>query len=416
MKSKKLSKQKDSEKTKKPASVEKPKKPAVSEIALKKQDIPPPPKKTISDKKAVMAEFNRSLVEGSEDKQAKKRLMELVEKSESLEKQVIELRNRNEEIMQAVEIFTDKVNNLHKDFVELRTEKSSGKGYSDAIREIIDRVSALEKQNSDFGKRFDEIEGVLEQMYDKIEGLKAAPEKDKGEIKAIVEKISQLDDKVKSLGQQKDKPDTEGIRQIASGFEQRVKELNDVITQLTDRVQKLSNYYMDGIKHLDMRLNSLERRVYEERGKEILRESQKPAFREKKVEPFQTKHEKPKPTPEEEMEKLLPPPKREIPPAPRPGPRYVAPEPETFSPPKPSYEKGNIFTKLRESTVQRKPYPTYPLPPPAPNEFDDIEIIKEHILESLRRNESREKITRDLLNAGYEEEMIAKAFMNVMVG
>jgi SOS response regulatory protein OraA/RecX len=69
-----------------------------------------------------------------------------------------------------------------------------------------------------------------------------------------------------------------------------------------------------------------------------------------------------------------------------------------------------MFTKLREGTVERRPLRQ--MDP----DTQDIEIITEHIWESIRRRESREKITRDLMNTGFEKEIIDKAFMQARVG
>jgi len=46
----------------------------------------------------------------------------------------------------------------------------------------------------------------------------------------------------------------------------------------------------------------------------------------------------------------------------------------------------------------------------------DLEIIVEQIGESMHRGDTREKIERDLLTAGFDAELIGRAFMQARVG
>jgi len=419
-------------------------------------------------------------------------IRDFIARSGYLDNQVAEVRIGLSKITKMVDMFTDKVNSSQKDVGELKMKMASLKEWK------------TEKDVSEMKERVDEIEAVLEKMSDKFREYKEESEKSssseakrmrsfneeisglKAGVKELREKMTSINTDLTKLSDFKafvqakaQEPQKEAAPDVIKNmsdrldiFDSRIAATTERVVKISEDIQKLTSYFMEGIKHLESRLRGLES--------------------EKKVESFAVSIPEPEPKftpttyrshlkqePEEDMdldeeenlegrrpgrlqsgsERLerrfiprgasvampLPPPAApgtapdfgrgmerekedafhpqsppvmnrrpaELPfnkiPSPYTGPppapipkRKVAEPPSVLNP-----ERGNMFTKLRESTVIRRPLP---------QEDPDMDIILEHIRESLQKQESREKITRDLLNAGFEQDLISRAFMRHRVG
>jgi hypothetical protein len=285
-----------------------------------------------------------------------KTLRMLAARPDYFDSQSAALTKKVDDLMSVVDMFTDKVNTLQKNFIEVKTGQSPRQ----------------DTESARLGQRVTDIEELLENM--------AAKPKTSDEMKIAMDKISRLEKGMRAMAPGDAKPDA-SLAQKVDYLETSMKGIHDKLTQLSGDMDKLLDYFMQSMKRM----------------------------------------ERPMPQP------------RPVPvsiPAPRPQPQVQLPPP-----PEPDRE-NTIFTKLRDSTVQRRPYPEprydsqaqrmpsaprLPAygPPEEPEmgqvpegsmESEDMEILQEHITESMRRREPREKIMRDLVNAGYEEDQIARAF------
>jgi predicted nucleic acid-binding Zn-ribbon protein len=393
-------------------------------------------------------------------------IRDFIAKSGYLYNQVAEVRIGLSKIAKFVDMFTEKVNSTQKDVGELKMKMASLKEWK------------IEKDVSELKERTDEIEAVLEKMSDKFREYKAESEKSglseskrmrsvseeisglKAGVKELRERMLSLNTELTKLGdfkafvqakakepQKEAAPDAiKNITDRFDTFDSRITGVNDRIVRMSEDLQKLTSYFMEGIKHLESRIKALET----EKEVEGLT-SRIPEPEPKFTATTYRSHLKREPEPEEEMDldeedyekperrfiprgsrvaMPLPPPavpmsapdfgrgsegrteerrRQQAPPAEppfnQPSP-YANLPPVSSPPPAPAPERGNMFTKLRESTVIRRPIP---------QEDPDMDILLEHIRESIQKQESREKITRDLLNTGFDQDIINKAFLRYRV-
>jgi chromosome segregation ATPase len=241
------------------------------------------------------------------------------------------------------------------------------------------------------------------QLTDRLERIETT-------IKDMRERLAAVDDDIAKFAEKQpqppQEPDQNALRpanERLDSLDSRIAGISDKLMQVSGDCQKLSDYLMEGMKHMEEKIRGMENLVKaEDKMISSLGSKQVEVFR---PTTYRSHLRQPHPdyySPPSQAQRQ-----------PRPSPIQPAPFqalPPGILPPPPAPPRGNVFTKLRDGTVIRRPYAR-----PEPDS-DDVEIIMEHILESMRRRESRDKITRDLMNAGYDLEIIDKAFMQARVG
>ncbi len=313
-----------------------------------------------------------SLAEGE-----KKTLKMLAAKPDYFDTQIAGVMKKIDELMNVVDMFTDKVNTLQQNFVQIKT------GQAASSRESPDTVRRLEKaesENEKLSTRLAGIESHLESLY----GRHKSSDK---EGKGLAERIMLLEKALKSFENRQPIPDN--LSQRVALLESSSSGIHDKLTQLSGDMQKLLDYFLQSTRRLDSRLRPIEARP-----PTIVKIE--PA-----IQPAPQSMMQPSSQPAPKAALLLPPPPRPV---------------RVREPIEPA--ESTIFTKLRESTVTKRPYPLPPEPletepdlPPIRMEDEDMDILVETIMDSMKKHETRAKITRDLMNAGYEEEQINRAFM-----
>jgi len=347
-----------------------------------------------------------------------KYMKDSISKTGYLERQVTDLKSKLDDMVNVIELFSSKINSIHKDFLEIKSRASGEPGKQPRTPEIADLRS-----------RISEMEGVLEQMSGRLKEFSAAKGEPR-EMKAVVDKVSSLEraingirERVRQMGDDMAKPreaaetgaGSKATGTLLEAMDSRISGVNDKILKLAEDAQKLSEYFLDGMRRMESRVRAIE---MEEKAEKTFPAITTPAIARARAYP------EPIEEPEDESERedvpapyfsrpsrqgLKPAPfaptakQAAIPKPPIPSSRLPPPP---LAPPKPP---SNMFTRLRENTVVRIPKPE-PLPP---DEQEDLQVLTEHIMEGLRRRETREKIARDLLNAGFDEKLVSRAFMQV---
>jgi hypothetical protein len=330
-------------------------------------------------------------------------------------------------MVNVLEAFTERFNSIQRDFAEMKARPEPKPPGT--------------KEAADLAARIDEMEAALERISERKDP-KAPRAAEPREMKAFLGRISGLEDRVGQLTEKTAALDNisklKGLKEQLSpeaaapgNADSRIAAMGGKVAQVGNDVQRLSEYFLDGMKHMESRIRSLEARLTEREGRWLLspekegvtkegswmiegRRQQTPSSHlpasSRQPRPqaggwetkprFRTSYDFPSAPPGGEIQEpaMAPPPRREA---------ADVQLPAALPPPEPP-ATSTIFTRLRESTVIRRP------PPQADDE--DLDIIMEHIRESLRRSESRDKITRDLTNAGYDDETISRAFMQVRAG
>jgi len=385
-------------------------------------------------------------------------IRDFIAKSGYLDNQVAEVRIGLSKITKMVDMFTEKVNSAQKDVGELKMKMASLKEWK------------IEKDVSEIKERTDEIETVLEKMSGKFKEYKVESDKSssmdskkmksatqeisglKDGMKDIRERIASLNTELTKLGDFKafvqakaQEPQKEAAPDVIKNVsdrldttDSRIAGITERIVRLSEDIQKLTSYFMEGIKHVESRVRVMESEKDAQNRISIPESEPKftpTTYRSHLKKEAERESDMDMELDEEDYEKPerrfiprgsrvampLPPPtapsaqypglgREEDMPAPIPAfPRKTVPNapPSLGPPPAPAPERGNMFTKLRESTVIRRPIP---------QEDPDLDIILEHIRESTQKQESREKITRDLLNAGFDQDIINKAFLRYRAG
>ena len=349
----------------------------------------------------------------TEAKSLPKALSEIADRLPKIEKENSGLKSRIDEMEEILEQMSSR----------LKDSKPSAKGQPE-MKAVIDKISGLEERLSMSEKapkppmrgdpkeiqglksRIDDIEDVLEKLSSRLKEAKAsaASKEEPKEMKAIIGRISGIEDSIKSMNDQlhsldsglsgleqkpeKEDPDAaKALRLRLDTVDSRITGMSDKLLKLTEDTQKLSSYFLEGMNRLETRLKFMERAS----------EAEKPAPAMPRPRVYLQPSERTAPT---------------WPPAPPASARITVPDtasprmPMPPTPPSAQNPPSTIFTKLREGTVARMPAPE----PLSPGEQEDIAILKDHIMEGLRRRESRGKITQDLINAGYDEQIISRAF------
>jgi hypothetical protein len=259
----------------------------------------------------------------------------------------------------------------------------------------------IESHVAELRERVDEIEAILEKMSERLKesgpGAQESGESG-GRISDMEDVMKVMKDRILSMGsriseleqksqaQEPQAPESGDVGGRLDTFDSRIAGVTDKLTRLSEDMQKLTSYFMDGMKHVESRIMEME----SEKASQPQKEENKltpSSFRSRIKREFGRQDDYPPRSPEQEPETQ----------APRP-------------PPAPLPDRGNVFTRLREGTVVRRPMPS------RDPERHDLEVLMEHIRESARKRESREKIRRDLLNAGFDPNLIAKAFMMLRAG
>jgi len=384
-----------------------------------------------------------------------------------LDNRIAEVNIRLSKIARVADIFTDKVNSTQKEVGDLKMKVASLK------------EERLDKDVSELRERADEMESIVEKISDKLRESKEESEKtissETKKVKSIREDISILQSGVKELRGTLASLNTEltKLGDFKAFVQDRAKETDkeaapDAIKNVTDRfdsldsrmanmadklmkvgrdMEKLTDYFMDGIKHMESRIMTMENeKSAESRFSVQAAETQvfapttyrshlkHPELKATQTaQPMQRSETYELPEDEDmDIDDDYDIPRRPFylsgpgvampqpPPTPPAGiPAAVAVKPsgygqkvssDTFQekiPSAPAPDRGNMFTRLRESTVVRRPI----------EQIDpDMDVIMEHIRESIQLHQSREKITRDLMNAGFDQSLINQAFMRYRVG
>ncbi|MCJ7816295.1 MAG: hypothetical protein MUP55_00410, partial [Candidatus Aenigmarchaeota archaeon] len=355
-------------------------------------------------------------------------IRDFIARSGYLDNQVAEVRIGLSKIAKLVDMFTDTINSAQKDVGELKMKMASLKEWK------------IEKDVSEVKERTDEIETILEKMSDKFREYKEESEKSaaseskkmrsvaedisglKGGVKELRERMFSLNTELTKLGDFKafvqakaQEPQKEAAPDIIKNMsdrldttDSRIAGVNDRIVRMSDDLQKLTSYFMEGIKHVESRIRVMEsekdaqnRISFQESGPEP-----EPKFtpstyrshlkRESDMDPELDEEDYEKPERRfiprgSRIAMPLPPPaapgpapdfgrganerekasrdafQRQSPPVTNrfpaelpfnqiPSP-YTNLPPVSSPPPAPAPERGNMFTKLRESTVIRRPIP-----------------------------------------------------------
>jgi hypothetical protein len=300
---------------------------------------------------------------------------QMLAKSSFSDNQNAGLQIKLDKIENAIDAFSDRFDSLQRDFTQIKIDKASHKpGQEPNLKEKIEK---MEKS----------VENISQHLMDR-----QAP--DARRIKIIATKLDEFEERISKIEAPAPVPgDAGGMKPLADrldSLDSRITGMNDKIVQLSGDAQKLSSYFMDGIRHLEERIRGLERsRMLPEPSPRPIRAAPMPMM------------EAPKPVREPPAARPRPLPEPEQEPGPAPMPKLpAAPVREVPS---------TLFTKLREGTIEKRPMLR------VSPESDDMDILKEHIAESMNRGEDRQKIARDLFNAGYEQEAIEKAFMHARI-
>jgi prefoldin subunit 5 len=399
---------------------------------------------------------------------------------------IAEVNVRFNKIARVADIFTDKVNSMQKEVENLKMRVASLK------------EERLGRDVSELKERTDEMESILEKLSDKLREAKEESEKtissESKKVKSIREDMAVLQSGVKELRgtlaslnteltklgdfkafvqdkakepQKEAAPDA--IKNMTDRFDSldsRMANMSDKLMKLGGDMQKLTDYFMDGMKHMESRIMNIEREkdaekrfsapapeprtfvptTYRSHLKHPVGQApqaQQPqgttiiALQQNQAQPARRPEAYEAPEEDDDMDLDMDD-DYDMPRRPISGPGVAMPQPpdsgkkvsvDTFRqataplppgsargkasgkqmPPAPIPDRasGSMFTRLRESTVVRRPI----------EQIDpDMDIIMEHIRDSTRLHESREKITRDLMNAGFDQSLISQAFMRYRVG
>jgi predicted nucleic acid-binding Zn-ribbon protein len=371
-----------------------------------------------------------------------------------LDNQVAEVNAKLSRIVRVTDIFTEKVNSSQKDVGELKMKLAS-------LKEV-----KIERDVSELKERTDEIESILEKISDKLresnEEYEKAAASEAKKVKSINEDISGLKAGMKDMRERaaslnteltklgdfkafvQDKakePQREAVPDAIKNMTDRFDSFDSRIARMTDKVmklgrdmEKLTDYFMEGIKHMESRIMAMEKDRELSMTKLPENEFIPTTYRshlkhetpETSISPVPEMPEAEAPDTEAETyddsdldEDYEMPRRRYIPigpavPMPLPPPAPLPPpgqpdsgKKQALSPPPAPMPERNMFTRLREGTIVRRPI----------QQIDpDMDVVLEHIRESIQKRESREKITRDLLNAGFDQDLISKAFMQARIG
>ncbi|MCX6814875.1 MAG: hypothetical protein NTY20_04480 [Candidatus Aenigmarchaeota archaeon] len=371
-----------------------------------------------------------------------KSIRQFTAKSDYLDNQIAGLKVNLNNRLETLDTFTQRVNSIQKDLGDIKIKLASSKELKadKEISELKERMDEMESLLAKFSDRFREYKPgkpmapdtkEMKTVIDKISGME-------GEMKTMKEKILSMNNQIAGLGESKPQPQgadfspdlAKNISDRLDTFDSRITGITDKLMKLGEDMQKLTSYFMEGIKHIEARINVMEkekeaqsRLSAPESGSEFVPTTYRSHLKrepEEEVDTEEDDYERPRrflapagpkvampqpPPKPPSVQPAMPGPSfgRDYSQSPVTGPTFGRNEP----PPAPVPDRGNMFTKLRESTVIRRPIP---------QEDPDMDILMEHISESRQKQESREKIQRDLLNAGFEQDLINKAFMRFRVG
>jgi predicted nucleic acid-binding Zn-ribbon protein len=402
---------------------------------------------------------------------------DILERMKKTEKDIPGLKERIEETEEAIDKLTDmmksapasKGSELKGDakalMAKIASLENSRKETQEIMKKFNEKITSLQKGLAEAGKssrpeakpgEIAELKASIEEMEDILEKItqkmKSAPAPvpsappvppELRDVRPLMDRVSRMESAIKDMRerlasmdediakaagqnsqarpepqiQQEPPADITPLKERLDSLDMRITGINDKLMQLSGDAQKLSDYFMEGMKHLEEKLQATRKMVSAENRMLSSADSMPVTLFRPTTYRSHLRQPVPEPAPDNDIpddyETI---PRQALPmPMPPPRPAQVAQIPEESLPapfpgnlpPPPSPDRGSMFTKLREGTVKRRPMDP---------DMQDIEIITEHIWESMRRRESREKITRDLINTGFEKELIDKAFMQARVG
>jgi chromosome segregation ATPase len=373
----------------------------------------------------------------------------------SLADKITKLENSQKEMEEAIDKLTDLIKSTS------RPERGAGSGHS---KELVEKLAKLEYGQKDIPSlkaMMQEMEEAVDKLTDMADAPASGIKGSSMEADAMLTRMNVLEDTFKGMNEKvraidtdvsdikklieeasKDDtgenaqtqiipptspsesvaPDLKSAAERLDSMDSRITGISDKLVQVSADVQKISDYIMEGIKYIESRIAAIE--------KEMDSRQKVPSRPQPRYIPstysshLQMKHELPEGG-EIGPEPVQPkPPRQYNPTAYKPQPvmlQLQSPKPSVIiidpnappSPPMPSRgpQVSTIFTKLREGTVVKRPYPNVKIS----GDMHDIDVLKEHIMEGARRQETREKMTQDLLNAGFDQDMIDRAFLEARV-
>ncbi len=326
-----------------------------------------------------------------------------VSRSGDFEKSAAGVNVKLDKLERVLEIFAERMGTIKKELADMK------------IRQATSRPG---KDSAGLEERMAEMEAKLSERKGEKPGAGTR------EIKAVIERIAGLEKSLETMrtfrAAATSLPEaSKGVTERMDSVDARITGISDKLMQLSGDAQKLTEYFMQGMRYTESRMRVIEHDMGMQNTMDMMpRPRPKPATyspRPKSPEPIGIARDL-----DEDVDLMLLPragqPRQELQPAPAPRP-YPDPSAQLALPlpPLPPVRGGEppestIFTKLRESTVVRKPLPR--MDP----DTHDVEIIVEQIGESMHRGDTREKIERDLLTAGFDAELIGRAFMQARVG